>query len=540
MTSIDDDIFSIPQSNLLELMFDRMPMGIAVFTPDLRLIRCNTTWREYVGRYTHTPVDDIVPGVHWGDIAPEALEAVEPISRRVLAGETIYQHAFKLNAHGVISYWDAVWSPLIRDGEIIGVVDVTTDATERELAYQTLEQRVRDRTREIERRRRVAESLRDTLAFLNAHRPLQETLEHIAEQTVRLLGNRGCAIYLLDGNVLRIKAATGLSREHVESIQVQIGQGTVGKSVEQRAPVYISHADESVIDTWDMPVESVDLIKTLMRQYRAIISAPLITKSQIYGAITLYYPEPRAFSEDDIDLVETFAEQISLAMENTRLRDIVEKSAAAAERGRLARDLHDSVTQTLFSASITAEVLPRLWEEDPDEGFTQLEELRMLTRGALAEMRTLLMELRPETLAKADLSTTLRHLVDAASGRADIPIKLTIEGDTALCAEVKVALYRIAQEALNNVAKHAEATHASVMLECAPDYAHLEIRDDGSGFTVGKVSPNHLGLSIMVERAESIGAALEIDSRSGGGTRIDVRWQPAESAQHANSGYINE
>jgi signal transduction histidine kinase len=530
MTGKDADTLHISQSNLLELMFDRMPMGIAVLTPDLRLIRCNATWREYVERYSNTPASQVVPGAHWSTLAPGTMEILQSIAERVLSGETVYQHSFELNINGITSYWDAVWCPLIEDDEIIGIVDVTTDATERVLAYQTLERRVKDRTQEIERRRRVAESLRDTLAFLNAHRPLQETLEHIAAQTAHLLGNHGCAIFLLEGDLLTIKAASGLNRDYVENMRVPVGRGVVGGSVEQCRPLYASQIDDALITQWGLPTDHAELLRKLVRQYPAIISAPLIARSRTYGTLTLYYPQPRAFSQDDINLVETFAEQVSLAVENTRLRDIVEKSAAEAERGRLARDLHDSVTQTLFSASITAEVLPKIWEEDPEEGRIQLEELRVLTRGALAEMRTLLMELRPETLAKADLGTSLRHLVDAASGRADVPIQLTIEGNTALASDVKVAFYRIAQEALNNIAKHAEAARASLVLKCSPDSAHMEVNDDGQGFTVGTVTPNHLGLSIMLERAQSIGAKLEINSCPGTGTRITAVWR--RSAQN--------
>jgi signal transduction histidine kinase len=196
--------------------------------------------------------------------------------------------------------------------------------------------------------------------------------------------------------------------------------------------------------------------------------------------------------------------------------------------------LHDSVTQILFSASLTAEVLPVVWERNRAEGQRALGELRELTRGALAEMRTLLMELRPAALVKAGLNDLLRQLAEAVIGRARVPVTLTVEGHRSLPHDVKVAIYRIAQEALNNVAKHAEANQATVSLHCSPtglnekvqvEWVKLCVSDDGRGFDVNSVSPDHLGIGIMRERAEAIDASLTIESQPGHGTQVIVMWQ---------------
>ena len=248
-------------------------------------------------------------------------------------------------------------------------------------------------------------------------------------------------------------------------------------------------------------------------------------KDGTYGSLMLCYAEPRKFSAEEIELATSVGDQTALAIENARLRTQVERTAVAAERSRIARDLHDSVTQTLFSASLIAEVLPRLWQRDTDESERRLEELRQLTRGALAEMRTLLLELRPATLIEVDLSELLRQLTEAITGRARVPIMLEIHGDDELPPDVKIAYYHIAQEALNNVAKHARASRASVILQRNQNYAHLSIDDNGRGFVIDKVTPEHLGLSIMNERAEAIGAQLEIESRLEHGTTVSIEWQ---------------
>ena len=201
------------------------------------------------------------------------------------------------------------------------------------------------------------------------------------------------------------------------------------------------------------------------------------------------------------------------------------ENAATNERTRLARDLHDAVSQTLFSASIIADVLPRLWEKDQEKGRKRLEEVRELTRGALAEMRTLLFELRPAALADADLGELLSQLAASITGRARVSVKTEIEGQCALSAETKVGLYRIAQEALNNIAKHSGAKSATVYLRCQPGRVELGIRDNGRGFDPSRVPAKSLGLGIMRERARAIGVLLDIKSKKDEGTEVTAVWE---------------
>jgi len=243
-----------------------------------------------------------------------------------------------------------------------------------------------------------------------------------------------------------------------------------------------------------------------------------------------------AFDESDLTVLQSLANQAAIAIENARLYEQAQQAAALEERSRLARDLHDAVTQTLFSASLISEVVPALWESDQDEGRKLLNELRQLTRGALAEMRTLLLELRPAALAEASLDELLRQLGEAITGRSGVPVTVTIEGECDLPAEVHVALYRVAQEALNNVVKHSRASTVEVSLRCtsSSDAADgerrqtvkLEVTDDGCGFDPSRVPPDRLGLGIIRERAEAIGATLEIETDPGSGTKVELVWKP--------------
>ncbi len=204
------------------------------------------------------------------------------------------------------------------------------------------------------------------------------------------------------------------------------------------------------------------------------------------------------------------------------------EEAVVAERTRLARDLHDAVTQTLFSASLIAEVLPELWEINPDEARRSNEELRQLTRGALAEMRTLLLELRPTALTQAHFPDLIKQLSEAVIGRARLPVNLSVNGDYELPPDIKVAFYRIAQESLNNIVKYSRARQVeiNIMLDCCN--VHLEIRDNGIGFDPASVKPTSLGMRIMRERAEAIGARFTISSSPGAGTIVTVDWNEDE------------
>jgi signal transduction histidine kinase len=222
------------------------------------------------------------------------------------------------------------------------------------------------------------------------------------------------------------------------------------------------------------------------------------------------------------------AQRAALAIQNAQLFERAQQAAALEERQRLARDLHDAVTQTLFSTALIAEVVPDLWEADPAEGRQQLEELRRLTRGALAEMRTLLVELRPGALTEVPLPDLLRQLAEATAGRTHLDVRVETVGQPTrpLPPDVQVALYRVAQEALNNVVKHARARHASLRLCFEPQNGlTLSIADDGRGFDPAAIPAGHLGVSIMRERAAAVGASLQVASDPHSGTRVEVMWR---------------
>ena len=212
------------------------------------------------------------------------------------------------------------------------------------------------------------------------------------------------------------------------------------------------------------------------------------------------------------------------------------QTAVANERSRIAGDLHDSVTQTLFSTAAIADALPEVWERHPDQARRGLDDLKLLTKGALAEMRTLLLELRPAALLERTLGELLQQLASATAGRTRIPVDVEIDGDRRFPEDVQVAFYRVAQEAINNVVKHAEATQVRLQLKCGERDVVMNVQDDGRGLEENGAMSTGMGLNIMRERMEAIGGRLRIDSTPELGTTVEAQWTGSTSRKASNGG----
>lgn len=391
-----------------------------------------------------------------------------------------------------------------------------------EKTRQNLAVEVFERTMEIERRRQMASGLSEVIRLLNTNQPLEKSLDFIVQQSVGLTSASKAAIFERDGDLIYIRACYPEGETRPVDLSNPISSSArilLETTFNNRLLIY-SRLDPKTMKsetTWEL----------VSGEYRTILCTPLVVAQEVYGGLVLYYGEDRTFTPEEITLANTLTDQASLAIANDRLKSEVQKAAVIAERNRLARDLHDAVTQTLFSTSLIAEVLPRIWEKNPEQGQHRLKELQQLTRGALGEMRTLLMELRPSALQEADERELFQHLLDAFSGRTGVPTDFYSEGlgNCDLSEDVKLVFYRIAQEGLHNIAKHADATHVIFNFICLPASATLTITDDGKGFDEGGVSAGHLGLAIMKERAESIGADLTLVSLPSEGTTLRLVWQ---------------
>jgi GAF domain-containing protein len=367
-----------------------------------------------------------------------------------------------------------------------------------------------------DRRARELEALYRADEVLHGSLRLGHVLQAFVDVAADILGADKTSIFIRDETSQRmvIGAMRGFGPE-MGRLTLEPGEGIVGVVVASHQAVVLE----------DAPSDP-RVVRHVVEQEGvcSLMAIPITVGGEVFGVFGINYLQPHRFSADEQRLLLALAQRTALAIENARLYGQAREAAALQERQRLARDLHDAVTQTLFSASLIADVLPRLWERDAPQGRERLAELRQLTRGALAEMRALLLELRPGALTEVGLGELLQHLVEAWASRTGLPVTLQIEGERALPAEVQVALYRIAQEALGNAAKHAGASRLTAELRLSDERVALLIADDGRGFDASKPRPGHFGLGIMGERAEAIGARLTVDSRAGRGTRIGVVW----------------
>ncbi|HEU4322960.1 MAG TPA: two-component regulator propeller domain-containing protein [Roseiflexaceae bacterium] len=294
---------------------------------------------------------------------------------------------------------------------------------------------------------------------------------------------------------------------------------------------------QAVILTQRAPASLLGLPGAGAKPHPCLMVLPLQAGSAPIGLVAIRAAQPgTVYTPADVALAQTIAGTLANAIENARLSEAARATAVEEERKRLARELHDSISQELFAASITADVLPQLWELDPHDGQQALGDIKRLTHSALAEMRTLLVELRPSALARAPLNELLEYLVTAASAKSSAAIAARLDPAPPLPEEVQIALYRIAQEALNNTIKHAQAGRVDVVLQIAPPVAagsewhgelRLRVADDGRGFEPAHARRGRLGMESMHERAAMIGAALCLSSRPGEGTEVTVVWDSA-------------
>jgi len=253
--------------------------------------------------------------------------------------------------------------------------------------------------------------------------------------------------------------------------------------------------------------------------WRLII--PLRHGNRIIGTLNFWKHASIQMHDSDKMMFQSLGDQIAVAIQNAMLYRYQQEIAIIEERNRIARNLHDAVSQTLFSAMMIAESVPEIYENQPDVGKNLLEDLHQLNHSALTEMRALLLELRPETMQNIGLHMLLAQLLDSVSKRTGISIKIDLQEVERISQEVKQSYYRIAQEAVSNVTKHSEATKLEVTLYLS-DLKGLVmvIEDNGKGFDPNLVQTECLGINIMRERANICGAQFELQSKMGSGTKI--------------------
>lgn len=394
---------------------------------------------------------------------------------------------------------------------------ILRDVSEEAQAFQLLEQGVEERTRELTTLLEVSNNLASTLE-------LQPLLNLILDQLRALVDYTDANVMTLDGQWLTLLDVYGPAplRELV-GMRISLEHAAANRAViSNRQPVII---DDIAADTplaRSFREVGAELLGSHLR-VRSWLGVPLLSKERVIGMLGLCHSGPGFYTQHHVRLALAVANQAAVAIENARLYAQARELAAFNERQRLARELHDSVSQALYGIALGARTARTLVESDPGRLIEPLDYVLSLAEAGLTEMRALIFELRPESLATEGLTAALGH--QAAMLRARY--QLVVEAD--LCAEpelplaVKEALFRVVQEALHNIVKHAHASTILLRLQHDARGTALEITDDGVGFDPNGAFPGHLGLRSMRERVAGLDGTLEIRSAHGQGTHLHVR-----------------
>jgi signal transduction histidine kinase len=491
-----------------EIFFQKLPMSTALFDRELILRRYNPTWLHYVEGLTQIAVK---PGVHLYHLLPGTESDMQPLIDSTLEGSMTAADGLRLSSNNNVFYWDAAFVPWVEDEDITGFLLVVADVTERVLSRQILERKVVDRTQKLS-------ALYDVMTVAGEPVDLKVKLDESLQRVLDAVHAQAGAIHLLD--------------DQGESLLLAVNQG-LDKALAGRLRL-VSAADDQY--AWAVRQQKTLILTDiladqrtpeLIRQsgFRTYAGVPMMTRGKTLGILSVFRQSKRPYSEEDISLLDSVADQIGTAVENDRLRLENEQLLIVEERNRLARELHDAVTQSLYSLTLYAETSLRFSRANqPALAIEYLEQVAGTAQQALREMRLLLHNLRPAVLEQLGLIQAIKQRFDAVEKRVGVEVDYQVRGEINLPPKVEEALYHIVQEALNNALKHAAATRIGLQLSQQEGKIFLTVADNGKGFRLLEIDDSGgLGLTSMRERVDSLGGNLIIDSEIGGGSRIQVR-----------------
>ena len=388
------------------------------------------------------------------------------------------------------------------------------DIREREEAATALALRNAELQGELQRRLAESESFGRVLVSLLQKTVLEQVLDSVCTEAQGLIGATGSAVLLLtDQAWLEVKHRLGQPLATVERLPVD--GSLAGQVVRKGEPVLLN--DPALFEQAQVYQWPADLT--------ALLALPLYVNGGIIGVLDVVN-KAGGFTEEDVRVMSVFANQAAMAIEHARLQRQAEQLAVLEERQRLARELHDSVTQSLYSVTLYANAAALALAAGKGEvAAGYLSELQETAREGMRDMRLLIFQLHPPVLEAEGLVAALQTRLAAVEDRAGLQTQFRVEGERRLPIAIEEDLYWIAQEALNNVRKHAAAQHVTVHLRFTAMSVLLEVIDDGVGFDLQAVRSEGRGsggLRSIAERTERLGGRLTHESGPGQGTRLAV------------------
>jgi signal transduction histidine kinase len=450
-------------------------------------------------------------------IHPDHYHVLDGYLRTVRAGGIFHARSMHLRKDGTAFHVEVHGTPFTYHGEphVLGVV---RDVTEQVQAYQMLERRVEERTRELSLLLEVSHNMASTLE-------LEPLLGLILAQLKEVVDYLDANVLKLDGGDLIVLGYWGtFDASTMIGRRFAVANASANRRViERREPVIIADIwDDSPLAESFRKVGMADLDNS-HAHIGSWMGVPLMQKEQVIGMLGLGHVQPHYYTPRHARLALAIATQAAVAIENARLYGAAQEIAALRERQRLARDLHDSVSQALYGISLGAHTARTLLERDPARAAQPIDYVLTLAEAGLAEMRALIFELRPESLQAEGLVAAINHQLAALSARHGIGVQASLGEEPDVPLGVKEAIYRILQEALHNTVKHARAANVRISLASNASGLEVEVQDDGIGFNANGDFPGHLGLQSMKERAAGFGGTLRVESEPGKGTKVHAR-----------------
>jgi signal transduction histidine kinase len=380
---------------------------------------------------------------------------------------------------------------------------------------EQLEQRVVERTRELSSLLEISHTVASTLQ-------LKPLLGLILDQLKTVVDYAGASIFAVEWeDLVLLDNRSPLPENQLMDMRFPLQNlGLIWQTLTSHESIIMQDIREDTLLAQDFRMALGDLWRTRFHYVHACMLVPLTLKEQVIGVLVLTSSEAEVFTPHHAVLALAIANQAAIAIENAHLYEQAQQLAAVEERQRLARELHDSVSQALYGIALGLHTARIQLDRDPGELPGSLDYLLSLAEAALDEMRALIFELRPEALEREGLVSALSKQGAALQARHGMTVQTELCEEPDLPLTVKQALYRIAQEAMHNTVKHARARKVDLRLSQTANAIILEVRDDGVGFDATSSFPGHLGLHSMQERVSSLGGLLLIESAPGQGTSI--------------------
>ena len=482
--------------------FLEAPLAICLTTPEGRILVVNPAMETLTG-YSE---DDLAQTTSFQLCdAPELQGAVARNSARGLDVRIATRDGHPVHARLYVSRIGGM------DQETLLWVleDITEEVRAREMLQEAYTA--------LHRRHRIAEGMRDVMVALNSDQPLSQVLTKVANDACELLAPTTVVIGALNDSTetLDVQAHCG-AEQNLDSP----GVGTSLYAIVKQA---ITSGEPLIFPGPESQRFASDTGPATAGEPGAVLAVPIyVAAANFAGSMLLFFADQHSIAQGETELATLFAVKAALAIENAQLKASAQEMATTNERNRVARELHDSVTQSLYGIILNSDAtLLALSAGNAGKAEQRLYQLKEIAREAMTETRLLIYQLRPSILEEQGLVAALRERLEAVEVRSGIDVDLNVEGDPVFAPDVESELFRAILEALNNVLKHARARHVELQIAMQSDCCNIVLVDDGVGFDVSTSTRyGGYGLKTIEERLHKIGGSLSIDSKPDAGTRL--------------------